>query len=84
MKNDKKILKDLILLGQFAISMVAPLFICVYISFLIDRKFVLGGKAMIAGIIVGGMAMVNSYYRFYKQCKGKDKKGEKSEFNNHV
>ncbi|MCD8021920.1 MAG: AtpZ/AtpI family protein [Lachnospiraceae bacterium] len=88
MKKTADILKNITLLGQFSLSLVTPLLLCLAACWWLTAHTGLGGWIYIVGFFfgLGGSGMFA--YKFYLSVINKDKKDktdkEKVSFNRHL
>lgn len=78
--NQKKVLdigKSLALVTQIGIMILAPLGLCMYIAYLLIKKFNLGNGVMIFAILIGissGFLNIYKILRVYFSNESKNKK----------
>ena len=79
------------LVGQFGLSLVCPMILCVAFCYFLFSRGVIGAWVFIPGFILGVGASFMTAYKFYLYAIGGDKKekrGKKKDrgicFNNHV
>ena len=75
MKADKKVLKSFVLITQIGITMVVPIFLCLFVGIKLDEWLKTNFIAVI-GIILGIMAAFRNVYVMTKQFYAKDKAKE--------
>ncbi len=75
MKADKKVLKSFVLITQIGITMVVPIFLCLFVGIKLDEWLKTNFIAVI-GIIVGIMAAFRNVFVMTKQFYAKDKAKE--------
>ncbi len=86
MKAWTELSKQLVLLTQFGISIIMPLLMCLFISWLLVDKCHLGGWVYILGFFFGlgssGVTAWKMYLTVQKDLEKKDKK-KKTAYNDH-
>lgn len=80
MKNKNGVAKGFIMISQIGISMLVPIFLCVYVGRKLDDSF---GTSYITiiGILLGIMAAFRNIYLMTKTFYAKDKEREDAELN---
>ena len=68
--NNRETFKMLSLISQIALSMMVPIFICVYAGYYIDKKF--STSFFIPLMILGILAGIRNTYILIKKVIGKD------------
>lgn len=66
MKN-KTIISELTLITQFGLSLISPIFLCIFVSLKIQKYFNFGAWIVIVGIALGVGSMALNFYKFYKK-----------------
>jgi ATP synthase protein I len=72
---DKKVIKTLVMISQIGITMLVPIFLCLYIGMKLDEWLNTSYITIIA-IILGIMAAFRNVYVITKQFYAKDKAKE--------
>ncbi len=80
MKNKSGVAKGLIMISQIGISMLVPIFLCVYVGRKLDDSFGTNYITII-GILLGIMAAFRNIYLMTKSFYAKDKAREDAELN---
>ncbi|MDD5934005.1 MAG: AtpZ/AtpI family protein [Clostridiales bacterium] len=75
MKSDKKVLKSFVLITQIGITMIVPIFLCLFVGMKLDEWFKTNFITII-GIILGILAAFRNVYVMTKQFYLKDKEKE--------
>lgn len=75
MKADKKVLKSFVLITQIGITMVVPIFLCLFIGIKLD-EWLKTNFIVVIGIILGILAAFRNVYVMTKQFYAKDKAKE--------
>lgn len=75
MKPDKKVLKAIVLITQVGITMIVPIFLCVFVGMKLDDLFQTSFITII-GIILGILAAFRNVFIMTKQFYAKDKAKE--------
>lgn len=75
MKSDKKVLKSFVLITQIGITMIVPIFLCLFVGMKLDEWFKTNFITVI-GIILGILAAFRNVYVMTKQFYLKDKEKE--------
>lgn len=75
MKPEKNVLKGIVMITQIGISMIVPIFLCLFAGRWIDQKFQVNYWTII-GIVLGIAAAVRNIYIMTKQFYAKDKAKE--------
>lgn len=85
MRNYRDVLKNITMIGQFGLSLMMPVLICVGVCWYICDKTGAGAWVYIIGIIFGIISSFMTAYKFYLSIVEKQKKEEKPKisFNNH-
>lgn len=78
MKTNKNILKGLVMISQIGISMMVPIFMCVFIGIQLD-KWLSTNFLMIVFMIIGILAAFRNIYQLTKTYFIKDKEKEDAE-----
>lgn len=78
MKPDRNVLKSLALISQIGISMMTPIFLCVFIGYKLDEKFHTSYWFIIF-IILGVISAYRNVYYITKSYYSKPMKDEKDE-----
>lgn len=78
MKNKSGVAKGILMISQIGISMLVPIFLCVFVGRKLDDYF---GTSYITiiGIILGIMAAFRNIYHMTKSFYSKDKEREDAE-----
>ena len=66
MKHKKSVVATLSLISQLGISMIVPVFLCIFVGIKLEEKF--GVALTIPFIILGILAGVRNVYAFVKQA----------------
>ena len=66
--ENREVLKMLALISQLALSMMVPIFLCVYLGYYIDEKF--HTSFFIPLMILGILAGVRNCYILIKKARG--------------
>ena len=84
-------MNDFALIGQFGLSLVMPVIICVLICHVLVSRGVAGTWVYIPGFILGIGASAMTAYKFYLYVMKKDRKDKKKKvrrkgvyFNRHI
>jgi ATP synthase protein I len=78
MKPDKKVLKAVVMITQIGITMLVPIFLCVFVGIRLDEW--LGTKLIaVFGILLGIVVAFRNVYIMTKQFYAKDKAKEDAE-----
>ena len=75
MKPDKSVLKGIVMITQIGISMLVPIFLCLFVGRFLDNKLGTNYIAVI-GIILGILAAFRNVFIMTKQFYAKDKAKE--------
>ena len=75
MKKNNEVVKGLIMISQIGLTMLAPIFLCIFIGYQLDRKFNTGFW-FIVFLILGFMTAFRNVYVLTKQFYAKDKARE--------
>lgn len=59
-------LKNLTWLTQLGISMLTPLFMCLFAALWLQRKFALGDWVVLAGLVIGLISGAQAFISFLK------------------
>jgi ATP synthase protein I len=78
MKPDKKVLKAVVMITQIGISMLVPIFLCVFVGIRLDEW--LGTNFItVIGVLLGIVVAFRNVYIMTKQFYAKDKAREDAE-----
>lgn len=78
--RDNRILKAITMISQISISMMVPIFLCVFIGYQLDKKFQTGYWVLIF-MILGFLTSIRNVYYLTKSFYEKDKAREDAEMN---
>ena len=78
--RDKRVLKAITMITQISISMMVPIFLCVFIGYQLDKKFQTSYWVLIF-MILGFLASIRNVYYLTKSFYEKDKAREDAEMN---
>ena len=78
MKNDKKVWKAVVMITQIGITMLVPIFLCLFIGMKLD-KWLETNFITLIGIFIGILAAFRNVYILTKQFYAKDKAREDAE-----
>ncbi len=78
MKNNSDIKKGIIMITQIGITMLVPIFLCIFIGYQLDHYFQTGGWFFVF-LILGILSAFRNVYVLTKQFYAKDKAREDAE-----
>lgn len=76
--KDKRIFKAITMISQVSISMMVPIFLCIYIGYQLDKKFSTNHWFLIF-MVLGILASVRNVYYLTKGFYAKQKEQEDAE-----
>ena len=82
MKLDRKVMKGIVMITQIGISMLVPIFLCVFIGMKLDN-WLHTNFITIIGIILGIVVAYRNIYMMTKQFYAKDKEKEDAQLSYH-
>lgn len=86
MKGINKIMRQVALIGQFGLSLVVPLLMCLFLCWFLTDRFSIGGWIYIPGFIFGlGSSFMTAYKLYISECERSRKdKDHPAAFNRHL
>lgn len=78
--KDKHVFKAITMVTQVSISMMAPIFLCVFIGYQLDKKFSTGYWFLIF-MVLGFLSSIRNVYYLTKSFYAKDKAREDAQMN---
>ena len=86
MKDFNKVMRQIVMIGQFGLSLIIPTLLCLLLSSWLCNRFGIGNWIYIPGFILGLGSSFSTAFNFYKSVMKKDADDDKHvkvSFNRH-